>query len=248
MYLKSNVKQFVKKVLLVRHGESVWNQDSKFTGWTNIPLTNNGKREAENIANTLISHKIYPTILFSSVLQRSIETSNIIRNKLMDSNAVDYESNEIPIYTSWRLNEKHYGTLEGIPRQYIRDVYGEKFTQLMRRNFNMKPPIVKGHNYKNEYPIYRNCYFEKIKNGESKENVLNRLIPYFENDIMYTLSENKLPLIVTHKHTVRVLMKHLLNISDEDFENYDVPNKGIIILYFDENNNYLNSEIIKASL
>jgi 2,3-bisphosphoglycerate-dependent phosphoglycerate mutase len=248
MLRKTQLKEIAKKVILVRHGESVWNQESKFTGWTNIPLTNYGKMEAENIARKLIANKIYPTILFSSVLQRAIETSNIIKNKLMDSKAVDYESNEIPIYTSWRLNEKHYGTLEGIPRQYIRDVYGEKFTQMMRRNFNMKPPIVKGYNYNNEYSIYRNCYFEKIKNGESKENVLDRLLPYFENDIMYTLSENKLPLIVTHKHTVRVLMKYLLKMNDEDFENYDIPSKGIIVVYFDENNNYMNSEIIKASL
>ena len=151
---------------------------------------------------------------------------------------------DLPIYTSWRLNEKHYGTLEGIPRKYIRDLYGEKFTQMMRKNFTMKPPIVKDYCNTKEYPIYRNCYFEKIKNGESKENVLDRLLPYFENDIMYTLSENKLPLIVTHKHTLRVLMKHLLKLSDENFENYEIQNQGIIVIEFDDNNQYLNSMVI----
>jgi 2,3-bisphosphoglycerate-dependent phosphoglycerate mutase len=115
---------------------------------------------------------------------------------------------------------------------------------MMRKSFSMKPPIVKNHNFNNEYPIYRNCYFEKIKNGESKENVLDRLLPYFENDIMYTLSENKLPLIVTHKHTARVLMKHLLKLNDEAFENYEIPSKGIIVLYFDSNNNYITSKLI----
>jgi len=232
----------IKKVILVRHGESIWNQESKFTGWTNIPLTNNGKKEAKIIGQTLINNNIVPNILFSSVLIRSIETSNIIKDVLQENSKLD-----IPIYTSWRLNEKHYGTLEGIPRDYIRNLYGDKFTQLMRKSFSMKPPIVKEYNDEKivKYPIYKNCYYNKIKNGESKENVLDRFLPYFENDILFTLSENKLPLIITHKHTLRVLMKYLLKINDEDFEHYDVPNKSLIVLSFDNNNNFLTNSIMK---
>jgi 2,3-bisphosphoglycerate-dependent phosphoglycerate mutase len=238
-------KQYVKRIILVRHGESIWNQDSKFTGWTNIPLTYYGKKEAETIAMTLVSYKIFPTILFTSVLHRATETSNIIRNKLVDTHPVQYSTCSFPIHTSWRLNEKHYGTLEGIPRQFVREQYGDKFTQMMRRNFTMKPPILKGYDSATKYPIYRNCYFEKIKNGESKENVLDRLLPYFENDIMYTLGENETPLIVTHKHTARVLMKHLLKLNEEDFENYELPNKSIVVIDFDECNNYVSNSVIK---
>jgi 2,3-bisphosphoglycerate-dependent phosphoglycerate mutase len=245
MYRKLELKKVIKKIVLVRHGESIWNQDSKFTGWTNIPLTEKGKKDAEKIAKTLIQYQIYPTILFSSVLQRAVETSNIVRSTFIQNKIVPFNNiNDLPIYTSWRLNEKHYGTLEGVPRGYIRNLYFEKFTQLMRRSFNMKPPILRDYKYNVEYPIYRNCYFEKIKNGESKENVLDRLLPYFENDIMYTLNENNLPLIVTHKHTARVLMKHLLKINDEDFENYEIPNQGMIVIDFDDQNQYLNSNII----
>ena len=245
MFRRLELKKVIKKIVLVRHGESIWNQESKFTGWTNIPLSENGRKEAEKIAITLIQNNIYPNILFSSVLQRSVETSNIIRTTLIQQRMESFHNiKDLPIYTSWRLNEKHYGTLEGIPRKYIRDLYGEKFTQMMRKNFTMKPPIVKDYCNTKEYPIYRNCYFEKIKNGESKENVLERLLPYFENDIMYTLSENKLPLIVTHKHTLRVLMKHLLKLSDENFENYEIQNQGIIVIEFDDNNQYLNSMVI----
>ena len=204
------------RILLARHGESIWNQDSKFTGWTNIPLTLRGKKEAEQMAITMKEQNSVPTIIFSSVLQRSIDTSQIIQKTL----GVD-----IPIHTSWRLNEKHYGTLEGIPRKYIRDVYGEVFTQMMRSNFTMKPPILKNMELEQvSYPIYRNCYLDSIKNGESKENVLTRLLPYYENDILYTLSEGHTPLILTHKHTARVLMKHLLQMNDETFENYELPN------------------------
>jgi 2,3-bisphosphoglycerate-dependent phosphoglycerate mutase len=223
--------KFKNSFLLIRHGESIWNQDSKFTGWTNIPLTTKGKEDAKNIANTIMRYGLSPNIIFSSVLQRCIETSNIIKEELnMDNN--------IPLLTSWRLNEKHYGTLEGIPRQYIRKLYGDEFTKMMRSSYNVKPPII--NNYKNniEYNIYRNCYFETIKDGESKKNVLDRLLPYYENDILYTFNENKFPLIVTHKHTARVLMKYLLNISDEDFQYYELPNKKIILVSLDEKLKY----------
>jgi bisphosphoglycerate-dependent phosphoglycerate mutase len=92
----------------------------------------------------------------------------------------------------------------------------------------MKPPVLKVES-SHKYPIYKNCYFESIKCGESKENVLARLLPYYENDILYTLSEGHTPLILTHKHTARVLMKHLLQMNEEEFENYELPDKIIVV-------------------
>ena len=209
-------------IIIARHGESIWNQDSKFTGWTNIPLTDKGRMEAKKMAMVLKPYK--PSIIFTSVLQRSIETSTIIQQNLQESSVPN-----IPIHTSWRLNEKHYGTLEGIPRKHIRDLYGDAFTQMMRSNFTMKPPILKVNDSFSQYPVYKNCYLESIKYGESKENVLSRLLPYYENDILYTLSEGHTPLILTHKHTARVLMKHLLQMNDEVFENYELPNKILVV-------------------
>ena len=220
----------------MRHGESIWNHDSKFTGWTNIPLSEKGIIEAKNIATIIKKNNLIPNMIFTSVMDRTIETSNIIKNELKDKT--------ILTQTSWRLNEKHYGTLEGIPRNYIRDVYGDMFVKMMRNNFYMKPPIVKNYNYaidkQHIYPVYRNCYFNKIKNGESKENVLERLLPYYENDILYTLTENKFPLIITHKHTARVLMKHLLKIKDDDFENYQYPEKKILLINLNDDLTYSN--------
>ena len=214
-----------RRIILVRHGQSIWNHDSKFTGWTDIPLTNKGKYEAKLIGKTLKSKNIIPNVIFTSVMDRCIETSNIINKEFNES---------IPIFNSWRLNEKHYGTLEGVPRKYIRSLYGKHFTERMRNNFYIKPPILKHKSRfiipNTHYKIYKNCYFESIKNGESKKDVLNRVLPYFENNILYTLSENKLPLIVTHKHTTRVLMKHLLKLNNDNFEKYHLPSK--------KNNNY----------
>jgi 2,3-bisphosphoglycerate-dependent phosphoglycerate mutase len=236
MFRKKLISEVKNRFLLARHGESVWNHDSKFTGWTNIPLTDKGKEEATNMANVIKKNNLYPNIIFTSVLNRAIETSNIIRENLYNRS--------IPIQTSWRLNEKHYGTLEGVPRQYLRDNYGDIYTKKMRSNFNMKPPILTNYDNSSEYSVYRNCYFKRIKNGESKEDVLNRLLPYYENDILYTLSENKFPLIITHKHTARVLMKNLLKIKDDDFEHYDLPNKKLLLINLDQNLNYTDHEEI----
>jgi 2,3-bisphosphoglycerate-dependent phosphoglycerate mutase len=225
-----------KSIIMIRHGESIWNHDSKFTGWTNIPLSEKGKEEAKIISKSLIYNGIIPNIIFSSVLNRTIDTSNIIK-KEFERNGIN---NDIQILTSWRLNEKHYGTLEGIPRKYIRDNYGSKFTKMLRSNFYIKPPILNDYQCNNEYSVYKNCYYEKIKFGESKENVYDRVLPYYENDILYTISENKFPLIVTHKHTLRVLMKHLLKINDIDFENYEIPSKKILLINLDDKLDYKN--------
>ena len=219
------------RIIIARLGESFWNQDSKFTGWTNIPLTDYGRKEAASMAAAL--RPFQPTIIFTSVLQRSIETSTIIQKELKS----------LPIHTSWRLNEKHYGTLEGIPRKYIRDLYGELFTKMMRSNFTMKPPVLKDQVPKEIYPVYKNCYLESIKHGESKENVLARLLPYYENDILYTLTENHTPLILTHKHTARVLMKHLLKMNDQVFEEYELPKK-MIVVDLDQKFEYLSHQEI----
>ena len=228
------MRRFIpNRFLIVRHGESIWNQDSKFTGWTNIPLSDGGREEARRISRTLMQHDLVPNVIFTSTLHRCIETSSIVKK---EANMGD----DVPLLTSWRLNEKHYGTLEGIPRQYIRDKYGEKFTKLLRTSYTMRPPFEQESPYKNEYPIYRNCYFETIKNGESKENVLDRLLPYYENDILYTMTEQKFPLIVTHKHTARVLMKHLLKMDDQAFESYEFPSKTVVLINLDDNLQYDN--------
>jgi len=242
MSYSNKLIQTRNRFLLIRHGESIWNKDSKFTGWTNIPLTNKGKTEAFKIARALSVYNIIPNVVFTSVLERSIDTSNIIKKELHNLHKTD-----IPIYTSWRLNERHYGSLEGIPRQYVRDMFGNKFTKMIRCNFSMKPPIIRDYNYNNDFPVYRNCYFKSIKYGESKENVLERVLPYYENDIIYTLSENKFPLIVTHKHTARVLMKHLLKMNDEDFEQYEFPNKKILLVNLKDDLTYENHKEIDYS-
>jgi 2,3-bisphosphoglycerate-dependent phosphoglycerate mutase len=229
----------------VRHGQSIWNHDSKFTGWTNIPLTSTGREEAKNIGQTLRMNKHHeqlplPTIFFSSVLERAFDTTDIIRKEIQS---------QATIFTSWRLNEKHYGTLEGLPRESLRKEYGDKFCNILRTNFYMRPPVIRSPHLLShasvEYPIFRNCYFDSIKNGESKENVLHRLLPYFQNDILSTALEGKVPLVVSHKHCMRVLMKYYLQLDDETFEHYHLPDQSIIHMKFDAQYNYISFEPIQ---
>lgn len=215
----------MKRILLVRHGQSVWNRMNKFTGWTDVPITTKGIKESKQIAKTLQKNNLIPTNYYSSVLTRSIHTANIIKNTL---------NNSSKIVTSWKLNEKHYGSLEGILRQDIIDIYGSKFTYNMRNNFDTFPPIIPINNNNNniEYPLFKNNYHYKFKNGESKQLVYNRVIPYYQNIIEY---KHDLPIIISHKHCMRVIMKYSLNISDSAFKYFNIPEKNIILITLNNN-------------
>lgn len=220
---------------MIRHGESIWNKSSLFTGWTNIHLTKKGQYESSLIANKLLSHNIKPTLIYTSSLYRAINTSEIIN-----------KSFHIPIYTHWRLNEKHYGSLEGIPRNFIRQKFGNEFTEKMRNDFYMFPPIInKISKEKSKYDLYINNYIlDKIHTGESKKCVYNRLIPYWNIQIFPSILNNHLPLIVTHKHTGRALMKYILNINDKDFEKYKFPDKKILCVSLDKYGKCIHTNII----
>lgn len=229
MLRKISLDECKRSFLLVRHGQSIWNHDSKFTGWTNIPLTKNGKKEAKTIANIIKNNNLIPNMIFTSVLDRSIETSDIIKNEILNNE----KSRNMNIHTSWRLNEKHYGTLEGVPRQFIRNNFGVKYTKKLRNDYYMYPPVLK-EKKQSEYKTYKNCYYESIKLGESKQQVFSRTIPYYENEILNSIKMGNFPLIVTHKHTARVLFKYLKDINDEEFEKFKLPEKKIFHITLDK--------------
>jgi len=227
----------MRRLLIARHGQSIWNQESKFTGWTNIPLNRAGKIEAINMGKMLNYYRLQPNIIYSSIMYRAVDTSSLINSEL---------NNKALLKSDWRLNEKHYGTLEGIERSFIRTQFGEEYTKKMRADFTMMPPIID--RKKNTYDIVNMCkdadkYFEKIQNGESKKDVYNRTIPFYLEKIV-PIIENNFPLIVTHKHTARVLMKYLLDINDKDFEKYKLPENKIIYVELDENMKEKDSKLL----
>lgn len=232
----------MRRLLIARHGQSIWNQESKFTGWTNIPLNNYGKIEAMKMGKILNHYNLKPDIIYSSIMYRAVDTSVLINNEL---------ENKAIIKSDWRLNEKHYGTLEGVERSFIRTQFGDEYTKKMRADFTMLPPLL-NNTPNNNYNIVNMCneaynYFSKIKNGECKKDVYNRTIPFYLEKIV-PIIDSKFPLIVTHKHTARVLMKYLLNINDKDFENYKLPENKILYLELDNNKKEKNTKLIDYNL
>jgi len=233
------------KFLMVRHGESIWNSNSTFTGWSDIPLTTKGIQEAINMGAILKNNYIYPTKIFTSELSRAILTSNIIATYSSDE-YINLES-PIVIEKSWRLNEKHYGDLDGVRRQYLRDNFGDDYTKMLRNSYTMIPPTIQ-YKMKNTYPIYMNKYYKQNIKGESKEMIYNRVIPYWNNILLPEITgyNNKYScsLICTHKHTARVIMKHVKNISDGDFEHYQLPEKKMLFITIDENGKFISEYLI----
>jgi len=223
------------KFLLTRHAESMWNKDDLFTGWRDVPLTKTGIMEANKMGSVLVDMQLFPNIIFTSSLSRAILTSNIIKEKL-DNNS----TTKSLVCTSWRLNESYYGHLEGTYREDVRKLFGLKYTNYIRTNFTSHPPMLNNILKNNDYPLYQNYYLRGLQRGESKEQLLRRMLPYYRTEILSSLSNGAFPLIVTHKHTCRVLMKHLLKLTDDEFVHYDMPDKQMLLIHLDASFNYVN--------
>tara|TARA_B100001248_G_scaffold261230_1_gene251714 strand:+ start:2437 stop:3183 length:747 start_codon:yes stop_codon:yes gene_type:complete len=227
--------------LICRHGQSIWNKENKFTGWSNISLTKKGKMDAFHISNIIKENNMIPTKIYTSDTKRTIDTANII-NKSLDLN--------LEIESSWLLNEKHYGGCEGISREYVEKRYGEAYTDFLRKNYLVRPPSLEDINnqriknsYGNdEYNLEKKYYYENNNlefMGENCHMVSQRINKYFLENILINNESNYLPLIVTHKHPIRVLCKSLLGLKEDKFEKTDFDNKSIL---------YINSNQGKISL
>ena len=205
--------------ILTRHGESIWNKDNRFTGWSNIPLTQKGENQAGIMGKVLKNSKVFPHCIFTSDLDRCIETSRIIRSTM---NA-DMEINQ-----TWRLNEKSYGDCEGVSRDAVAKIMSKDYVRELRRSFFMLPPTLDiKHRYDfSDYQL-KTCdhyYRQNLHVGESKEMVLHRILPYWYETVIPTIRNSMCPLIVTHKHGARVLLKYLGRLNLYDFDKLDIPN------------------------
>ena len=230
----SNNKKY--SFLLVKHTTEILNQEKRFIGWSNIPLTQNCIENSYKIGDKLIEHNLIPNVIYCSDLNRTIYSSYVIRNKLRYN---------IPIIKTWKLNEKYYGELEQMPKKYIIKMYGEELIKKLDNDYISKLPVMQDYLYYNSYLCNEHSYIKYIENGESNKNVQDRLMPYYQNDILQTIKDNKLPLIVTHKHVIRVLMKYLLNLNKDEFLNYDYPNNKILLINLDNKFKYIDHKEIR---
>ena len=214
------------KLILLRHGQSEWNAKNLFTGWVDVPLSDQGRQEAVHGGELMKQENILPDVVFTSLLRRAIMTANL------SLDAAD--RHWIPVKRSWRLNERHYGALQGKDKKAIRDEYGDEQFMLWRRSYSTPPPEIElGSEFSQDHdPRYSG---EPIPRTECLEQVLERLLPYWEEAIVPELKSGKTVMVAAHGNSLRAIVKHLDQISDDDISGLNIPT-GVPLYYeLDEN-------------
>ncbi|WP_425563255.1 phosphoglyceromutase [Microbacterium rhizosphaerae] len=232
-------------LILLRHGQSEWNQLNLFTGWVDVRLTEQGKAEAARGGQLLAESGMHPDILHTSVLSRAIQTADI---------ALDAADRLwIPVKRSWRLNERHYGALQGKDKAQTLEEFGPEQFKLWRRSFDVPPPPLPDDSEFSQVgdPRYADIDGE-IPRTESLKLVIDRLLPYWEGAIVPDLRAGKTVLVTAHGNSLRGLVKHLEGISDEDIAELNIPTGIPLVYQLDEDLNaigkgeYLDPEAAAA--
>ena len=210
-------------LILLRHGESQWNEKNLFTGWVDVDLSAKGLVEAQRAGELLIEHKLRPDVLHTSLLRRAINTANI------SLDAAD--RHWIPVRRTWRLNERHYGALQGKDKAQTLTEYGEAQFKLWRRSFNTPPPAI---DPANEFAQTNDPRYSELGSAlpstECLADVVARMLPYWKSDIIPDLQSGKTVLVVAHGNSLRALVKHLDGISDSEISELNIPT-GIPLVY-----------------
>jgi 2,3-bisphosphoglycerate-dependent phosphoglycerate mutase len=211
------------KLVLLRHGQSDWNEKNLFTGWVDVPLTEKGRREAVRGGELIAEEELLPDVLYTSLLKRAITTANLALE------AADRQW--IPVKRDWRLNERHYGALQGKDKTEIREEFGEEQFMVWRRSYDTPPPALDDSSEwsQAEDPRYAELGGDAPRT-ECLKDVVTRLLPYWESEIVPDLKAGKTVLIAAHGNSLRALVKHLDGISDEDIAGLNIPT-GIPLYY-----------------
>ena len=214
----------MKKLILLRHGESTWNLQNRFTGWTDVDLSERGVIEA-NHSGQLMKQAGYDfDLAFTSVLKRAIRTLWIVLDEL--------DLMWIPTLISWRLNERHYGALQGLNKAETAKKFGEEQVQLWRRSYSVQPPALQksDERYPGKDPRYRSLSNDELPLTESLADTVKRFLPYWHDSITPVIKEDKKVIIVAHGNSLRALVKYLDNISEDEIPNLNIPT-GIPLVY-----------------
>jgi len=238
----------MRKLILLRHGESEWNAKNLFTGWVDVRLSQKGEAEAKRGGELLKERGLLPDVVHTSLLRRAIATSQI---------ALDAADRQwIPVHRSWRLNERHYGALQGKDKAQTLAQYGEEQFQLWRRSFDVPPPAIEDNDEFSQAgdPRYADLGSAMPKT-ECLKDVVDRLIPYLVGEITADLDAGKTTLVVAHGNSIRAIVKHIDHISDADIAGVNIPT-GIPLFYeFDDSfepikkgGEYLDPEAAKDAI
>ena len=217
----------MSKLILTRHGQSVWNAENRFTGWVDVDLSNKGVQEAEKSGQLIKELKIKIDISYTSYLKRAIKTLTTI---------LKINNLELKFNTAWQLNERHYGSLTGLNKEETKEKIGEEQFKKYRRSWDIAPPPM---NTESEYQTLFSPLNSSIPVGmtpftESLKDTYDRVVPFYENEIKKNLSAKKNILLSAHGNSLRALCKYLLNISDIEINELEIPTGNPLIIDFDD--------------
>ena len=217
------------KLVLVRHGESEWNKLNLFTGWTDVDLSEKGHEEAKNAGKLLKAEGYDFDVCYTSYLKRAIHTLNHILDEM--------DRQWLPVIKEWRLNERHYGALQGLNKADTAAKYGEDQVKIWRRSFDVKPPALEDSDERSakKQAMYRNVDQNLLPPNESLETTIERVVPYFENVIKKDMMAGKRVIIAAHGNSLRALVKYLDNLTPEQILEVNIPTGTPLVYEFDDN-------------
>jgi len=212
------------KIVLLRHGESTWNKENRFTGWTDVDLSEKGKEEAKKAGQTLKREGFLFDIAYTSVLKRAIRTLWIVLDEM--------DLMWIPVIRNWRLNERHYGALQGLNKSETAQKYGDAQVKIWRRSYDIQPPALDKNDerYPGKDPRYKELNENELPLTECLKDTVERFVPYWEDVIAPTVKSGKKVIIAAHGNSLRALVKYLDNVSDEEIVELNIPT-GIPLIY-----------------
>jgi 2,3-bisphosphoglycerate-dependent phosphoglycerate mutase len=212
------------KMVLLRHGQSTWNLENRFTGWTDVGLSEQGFQEAEKSGQLLIENHFTFDVAYTSVLKRAIKTLWIVMEEM------DLEW--IPVYRNWRLNERHYGALQGLNKAEMAEKFGEAQVKIWRRSYDVPPPALDWDDERHPRfdRRYSNLTKEELPACESLKDTVARMLPYWHSTIAPAVKSGQRVLVAAHGNSLRALVKYLDNVSDQEIPELNIPT-GIPLVY-----------------
>ncbi len=212
------------KLVLMRHGQSIWNLENRFTGWVDVDLTDQGRKEAKAGAQMILDADLSFDIAYTSVLKRAIRTLWITLDEM--------DLMWLPVHRSWRLNERHYGALQGLNKTETAEKHGADQVKIWRRSFDIPPPSlnINDEGVPHKDPRYSNVETNQLPFTESLKETISRFLPFWFDEIVPTIKSGKRVLICAHGNSLRALVKHLDGISDQDISELNIPT-GIPLVY-----------------
>ncbi len=224
------------KLIMVRHGQSLWNLENRFTGWTNVDLSTQGILEARTAGKKVKALNIDIDVAYSSVLKRANDTLSFMLEEI---------GQDVPVYKTWRLNERHYGALQGLNKADTAKKYGQAQVHIWRRSYDILPPLLTEKDPRNPKfdPLYKDV--ENPPLGESLETCQQRVLPYWHSDIYPALKKGENVLIVAHGNSLRSLMMYIERLTKEEVLDLELPTGLPIVYTFDDKIQLKHKDIVE---